>query len=75
MKVAYLLGPGAAQYTGKASGNHYLLSPWADVVAADWEAMKARVVHITGCCGHPSRQMRVFGSEKEVRDGLVGFSR
>lgn len=77
MKVAYLLGgSGVAQYTGKVSGERYFFNPWADdVVAEDWEVMKAKMVHVTGCCGRPTRQMRVFGSETEVQQGLVGFSR
>jgi len=75
MKVAYLLGSGITRYTGKVSGQRYFFSPWAEISAEDWKRMKAKIVHVRGCCGRPTRQLRVFGSEKEVREGLVGFSR
>jgi hypothetical protein len=76
MKVAYLLGPARTRhYTGPVTKRRYEFSPWCEVDEADWEPMKTKVIHITGCCGKPTRQMRVFGSADEVRDGLVGFSR
>lgn len=74
MKVAYLLAPGRAQYTGTATGQRYTFSPWAEVDEADWPVMRARVVHVTGCCGRPARQMRVFGSEQEVSAGQLALT-
>ena len=77
MKVAYLLGPARTRhYVGPVTKKRYEFSPWCDDVdASDWERMKAKVAHVTGCCGKPTRQIRIFGSDEEVRNGLVGFSR
>jgi hypothetical protein len=75
MKVAYLLAPGRVQYTGRASGTRYAFEPWAEVDERDWPELQAKVVIKRGCCSKPAQQMRLFGSEDEIRDGLVGFSR
>jgi hypothetical protein len=75
MKAAYLLAPGRAQYTGKATGKRYLFDPWTEVDPLDWPKMQARVIYKGGCCGHPVQQIRVFGSEEEMANGVVGFSR
>lgn len=74
-KVAYLLAPGQARYLGKATGIRYEFTPWADVDDRDWPELQAKFMIISGCCSKPARQMRVFGSEEEVQQGLVGFSR
>jgi len=75
MKVAYLLAPGQARYFGKASGRQYDFGPWADVDDRDWPELQAKFLIKSGCCGKPARQMRCFGSEEEVTNGVVGFSR
>lgn len=72
MKIAYLLGRGPVTYRGRSTGRVYVFDPWNnDVSDEDWPQMQTRRVIRGGCCNKPARQMRVFGSEEEVRTGQV----
>lgn len=68
MKIAYVLGS-RAQYRGKVSGTTYTFTPWSNVDERDWPGMSHKQVHTRGCCGRPTRVLRVFATEDEIRDG------
>jgi hypothetical protein len=75
MKVAYLAAPGQVHYAGRASGQRYHFTPWADVDERDWPELRAKIVVVRGCCNKPARPVRLFGSEEEIANGVVGFNR
>lgn len=71
LKVAYLFGGGPIRVVGEVTRVVYTFSPWADVNEKDWPDFMKRVRHVGGCCGKPRRTDRAFGTEDEVRAGLV----
>jgi len=76
IKVAYLLAPFKASLQIPGTRRLYHFQPWAFVEDQDWPLLQSKT-HAAGCgCNGNGRQViRVFGSEKEVRDGILGFHR
>ena len=76
IKVAYLLAPFKASMQIPGTRRVYNFQPWAFVEDQDWPLLQSKT-HAAGCACHGKERqaIRVFGSEKEVRDGLLGFRR
>jgi hypothetical protein len=76
IKVAYLLAPFKAKMAIPGTRRVYSFQPWALVEDEDWPLLQGKKFYAgCGCRGQERREIRVFGSEQEVRDGVLGFNR
>jgi len=76
IKVAYLLAPFRAKMQIPGTRRVYTFGPWAFVEDEDWPLLQSKTFWGgCNCNGKERQEMRVFGSEQEVRDGILGFHR